>query len=216
MLNIYLIRHAESTGNVQPHIVGGRSNHLSLTKKGEKQAIALGKWLERREIHFDKVYASVAVRAKETARMACEEINYPFDEIQIEEELVELSQGDWTDRLREEVYTEAALKSIQEDPWNFKAPGGESQKEVEERMYDWLEMKVLPLFEQNLKIAIFSHGVAIKCLFRKIAGADPAITYRVAIENTSVSQYLFDERGWHIRRLNDFSHLDVYAADFED
>lgn len=215
MLDIYLIRHAESTGNVQSHIVGGRSNHLLLTEKGEKQAIVLGKWLAKKGIFFDRVFASVAIRAKETARLVCQEINLPTAEIYIEEDLVELCQGDWTGRLREEVYTEAALKAIQDDPWNFKAPGGESQKEVEERVYDWFEMNILPLFEQNLKIAIFSHGVAIKCLFRKIAGANPAITYRLAIENTSVTQYLFDERGWHVRRLNDFGHLEYYATEFE-
>ncbi|MDX2301718.1 MAG: histidine phosphatase family protein [Microscillaceae bacterium] len=215
MLDIYLIRHAESTGNIQPHIIGGRSNHLQLTAKGEKQAELLGKRLITQGFSFDKVYASVAVRAIETARIACNQMDFPVGEIKIQPDIVELCQGEWTGRLREETYTEQVMKIIHEDPWNFKAPGGESQKEVEERIFDWLEMEILPHFEQNLKIAIFSHGVAIKCLVRKITEANPAMTYRIFIENTSITQFCFDERGWHLRRLNDYGHLEMLTQDLE-
>jgi hypothetical protein len=60
------------------------------------------------------------------------------------ESLLELSQGAWEGALRAECYSAAVLKEIESDPWNFSAPGGESQRAVEERMCDFIHTHVLP------------------------------------------------------------------------
>ena len=126
MLDIFFIRHAESVGNVNNHLIGGRSDHLLLTPRGEEQAQLLGHRLHKEGIRFDKIYSSVAIRAKETARIACAQIpdfNLP---IHFDERLVESSQGEWEGQLRQEIFTPEVRKSIAENPQHFKAPGGES------------------------------------------------------------------------------------------
>ncbi|MEO1655290.1 MAG: histidine phosphatase family protein, partial [Bacteroidota bacterium] len=57
--------------------------------------------------------------------------------------------------------------------------------------------------------AIFSHGMAIKCLFRKISQANPHLTYRISLDNTSVCHFRYSERGWHLGRINDHAHLEL-------
>ena len=50
--------------------------------------------------------------------------------IVLSEELLELSQGTWEGAGRAECYTPQVLEEIKRDPWNFAAPGGESQKQA--------------------------------------------------------------------------------------
>ena len=95
MLDLYLIRHAESEMNVQEHLIGGRNDAVNLSPKGELQAWYLGKRFREDRIQFDYIYSSTAVRAQRTAQIVCQEIKYPLDRIIYSTALLELDQGDW-------------------------------------------------------------------------------------------------------------------------
>ncbi len=207
MLDIYLIRHAESEGNVNNHYIGGRSNHFNLTDRGVEQARKLGQRLNKEKITFDYVFSSIAVRAKHTAEIICEEIPFPTQQIHFAEHLVELSQGEWEGQLRELHFTPERRQEIDNDPWNFTPPGGESQREVEERMFDWICEHVIPLKEEKPRVAIVSHGMAIKSLFRKIMDANPAMTRNTILHNTAFTRLMYLEETWMVERFNDHAHL---------
>lgn len=66
MLSIYFLRHAETDYNAHAQFIGGRSNHIPLSTKGEKQALAAGKALRSFNIQFNKVYCSIANRTRQT------------------------------------------------------------------------------------------------------------------------------------------------------
>jgi broad specificity phosphatase PhoE len=66
MLAIYLLRHAETDYNAHAQLIGGRSNHLSLSTKGEKQALEIGRVLNDSGIRFDNVFCSIANRTRQT------------------------------------------------------------------------------------------------------------------------------------------------------
>lgn len=209
MLDLYFIRHGESEANLKPDFVGGRSDHVHLTENGKKQAELLGERLARTNTIFDKVYSSIANRAYETAIISCQKIGYSIDDIILSEEIVELNQGNWEGKPRKEVYTPEILKIINSNRWTFKAPNGESQKDVEERMYNWLEKEILDLSDNDCTIGIYSHGFAIKCLFRKIMNSDPHLTYQIQIDNTSITKFTYNQRKFHnLVFLNDVSHLE--------
>lgn len=208
MITVYFFRHAESMGNVNNHLIGGRSNHLPLSDRGYVQANLLGARLAREQFSPDHVFSSIAVRAMETARISCENIGFDYGRVVFSEDLVELSQGEWEGKNREEYYTPDVRILLKADPHNFKPPGGESQKEVENRMYHWMDrilQEANP--EDALKIGVFSHGFAIKSLVRKILDASPSMTFHTVVHNTSITCLQFHKARWMVERVNDFAHL---------
>eukprot|EP00775_Hariotina_reticulata_P012302 gene12302-12438_t len=64
---------------------------------------------------------------------------------------------------RPECYPPETLAVIKADPWNFAAPGGESQRQVEHRVTAFIEQSVLPTVSYGGPpgVVVF-HGLAIK------------------------------------------------------
>ncbi|QHV98229.1 histidine phosphatase family protein [Spirosoma endbachense] len=203
-MDFYLIRHAESQGNLNHHLIGGRSNHYPLSKAGEQQAIALANRLKREGIDFDCWYSSPAERTKQTA-ICLRDTVAPMTPIIWEDRLQELSQGDWEGQLRKTIYTVDQLAAINSNNWHHKAPGGESQFEVEERMYTFLES--LFGLESTAKIAVVTHGIAIKCLLRRLLNSSPSMTHKINLANTSLTVVKYQNGEWFIERVNDYAHL---------
>ena len=208
MINVYYIRHAESMGNVNHHLIGGRSNHYPLSERGENQAHLLGKRLKSENFSINHAFSSIALRAHHTGKIVCSYIDYPEAEIELSEELQELSQGDWEGKVRKEKFTDEVMQQVKSNPHHFKAPNGESQKEVEDRMFNWLDktVKSFPVGE-DLNVAVFAHGFAIKTLIRKMMSSSPQMTYWTVIHNTSITCFQFENNQWRIDRINDHAHL---------
>ncbi|MEL6134192.1 MAG: histidine phosphatase family protein, partial [Bacteroidota bacterium] len=201
-------RHAESEGNVNNHIIGGRSSHLPLTGRGEVQAQALGQRLQKENAHFDHVYASDAVRAQHTAQIVCSHLDIPLTSIQVTPSLAEVSQGDWEGKVRAEIFDTARFEQVQADPLHFQAPNGESQYDARQRMSQWLENIKLEFGGQSLHIAAFSHGYAIRSLIGHLLEASALMTRSIITHNTSITVLRLKTDQWLIERVNDFSHLD--------
>ncbi len=206
MIDLYLIRHAESTGNVDNHIIGGQSNHLKLTPRGEDQALRLGKRLAGEAFQPDLIISSIAVRAAHTARIASKEFGYSEDKIEYTAPASK-RQVTGEGKPRKEYYTKEAFLERAKDPLNFKPPGGESLLDVEERAHAFLEKSVIPRAEQYPSIALFSHGMTIRCIVRKILDAGADMAFQTVIHNTSITQLHYGKRGWQLVKLNDFVHL---------
>jgi len=210
MLDLYLFRHAESESNKNPHLIGGRSDETPLSPLGELQASWLGERLRDKGVDFDQIYSSTAARAKKTAAVVCKQIGYPLENIIYSERLLELDQGEWQGQPRTKIYTLQTLARIDKDNWNFTPPKGESQRQVEERIYSWIEESLLANYgrAEQTTVGAFTHGMAIKCVLRKILSSAPAMTHKIELENTSITRLKYDEKGWHLSRLNDASHLE--------
>lgn len=50
MLSTYLLRHAETDYNAHAQFIGGRSNQIPLSTKGEEQALEIDKRLKRKRL----------------------------------------------------------------------------------------------------------------------------------------------------------------------
>jgi phosphohistidine phosphatase len=73
---LWLLRHGEAV----PHESKADSDR-ELTARGERQAIAAGEGLARLGVEFAACYTSPKVRARDTARLACQALNVePIEE----------------------------------------------------------------------------------------------------------------------------------------
>ncbi len=208
ILDLYLLRHGESEANLS-NIVGGRIIGTPLSDRGRIQARALGERLIDEEITFDEVYVSPALRTTQTAEIVLGELEravIPGPRLVIVDELLELSQGELEGQSRDLIYTDKRRALMNANPFDYKAPGGESQREVEERAYGWIEKTLLDRNE-DLRIAIFGHGMVTKCLIRKFLDSNPANTYKMNIDNCSITRFKHDKKGWSMIQINDHSHL---------
>jgi broad specificity phosphatase PhoE len=148
---VYLIRHAESTMNERPELIGGRSPSATLTANGKRQARALGVFLKSQGISFNAIYSSPLDRAKQTALAICQELNISEEKLEYSDALMEMSQGQWEGRLRSEIYTPDLLNAIDRSQPDFHAPAGESQRQVEYRIIEFINSRVLRRAENPIQ-----------------------------------------------------------------
>jgi phosphohistidine phosphatase len=75
---IWLLRHGEAV----PH-ESKPDDERELTARGERQAVAAGAGLARLGVEFAACYTSPKVRARDTARLACEALNVQPEEAEV-------------------------------------------------------------------------------------------------------------------------------------
>jgi len=213
---LYLIRHGQSAVNILPDRVGQKGN-VPLTERGREQAQLLGERLAYKDkVSFDYVYSSDYTRAHDTCKIATGN-NQPLTLVPA---LREYSAGDWTDGSRSAAYTVPTLLRMATMTNAFLPPNGESLHMVERRASQWLEDTILynkqiSEYASNrkatgappLNIFAFSHGMTIKCLLHYIMGFDQSFTWKLTLENTSISKLYFGQEGWRLITINDHAHL---------
>ena len=167
---IYLLRHGEKIWNKQGRRQGWKDSPL--TKKGCSQATANGVRLRKLLANGDavKMYSSPQGRAWQTAVLVAEEINYPVNDILLENSLREISFGDWEGMTEPEVADRFPREWAKRnsDTWNNACPNGESYRDLRSRLEAWI--RLTKLGETSI---IVCHGQTSK-VFRGIyAGLQP-------------------------------------------
>lgn len=73
-----------------------------------------------------------------------QELGIPREAVEMTEAVQELGQGQWEGQLRSEIYTPAMLSVLNSTQPDFRAPGGESQRQVEFRMVEFFNNVAFP------------------------------------------------------------------------
>ena len=86
---------------------------------------------------------------------------------------------------------------IMEKGNDFVGPDGESIREVQKRATNWLEDELiynrkLCTEPQSFKVAIISHESTMRSLFHYIMGFDQKLIYKIGVDNTSISRFIFN------------------------
>jgi len=198
---IYLIRHAESEGNIfrRAH---GHYNGL-VTDRGYKQIAQLEERLS--SVVIDAVYASDLSRAYTTA----EAISRPRKlEINATQMLREVNMGVWEDKAWGELeYLDSDMSSkFSHDPARWSVSGSEPYKDVQNRMLKTI--KEIAERHDSETIAMVSHGFAIRalmCLLKNIPSHEAKkIPY---CDNTAVTLLNYENDEIEIEYYSDNSHL---------
>ncbi len=202
-VDLYAIRHLQSVANTEPHIVGGRSNHSPLADGAETEGVRTAQALMERRVVPDVVVASPAIRTMATAEIILSTMGITIEPI-IQDELQELDQGEWTGRIRSEVYTPEIFELMELHAKDFKADGGESMNEVGLRMYSHIDTfaGLAPQVDgRPLRVFAFTHGLAIRCLAGHIENWDRKQIYTTETPNGSVSKFLSRSGVWRVEYI---------------
>ena len=217
--NLTLVRHGQSTTNEQPDLMGQTAD-TPLSENGKKQAELLRKRLLKENNHIDRVWSSTYKRAWDTAEIALKDVSYDY--CVAASALREYDAGDWLGASRTETLTMPVIAKMAGLGHGFLPPKGESLHQVERRASLWLEENILynedrmadaqERLDQGkgpMNIFLFSHGMTIKCLLHYIMGFDQSFTWKVTIENTSLTKLHYGIKGWRLLSINDHAHLNL-------
>ncbi|MDB5169028.1 MAG: Phosphoglycerate mutase [Candidatus Saccharibacteria bacterium] len=197
MIDAYFIRHGMAKVNEQHGYYGGRSNASPLNEVGVHQSIVHGLDIARHGLMPDVVIASPAVRTRDTATLALQAAGVDLN-LLIEPRFQEVSQGSWEGQLRKKCMTRNMERRAVRLGDRFKAPGGESNREVRNRVLEAVHEEIEPLNipGQTSTVFVYGHAYASKLLYAHLAGWDFTHMRSQDIPHTSMTQLRFDDHDW--------------------
>lgn len=203
MVRVYLVRHCEAAGNKERVFQGSSDRDIS-----ENGAIQL-EFLRKRfaEIHIDKVYASPLKRAYKTAFAVAEGKGLP---VLLDPGLTEIDGGILEGKTFVDIFTNhnELETAWDERPQDFAPPGGESMRQVYERIWDAFCRIVNDPENEGKTLLIASHGAAIRNLLCRVTlGRIERLREMEWADNTAVSLLIADSQGVRAEYVNDSSHV---------
>ncbi|MEE6206653.1 MAG: histidine phosphatase family protein [Alphaproteobacteria bacterium] len=154
----YIFRHGQSTYNIAGR-TQGQTNDSVLTNLGRKQAVNIGQRLKDKNIEL--IICSPLRRSKQTAELVNQSLNVPIIDdmrfIEVDVGIIEGMHFSEIERDYAEEYKKWRSSDLRDDDFHFE--GGESKREVRQRVMEGLEYYV-----QNspfTNIAISSHGIML-------------------------------------------------------
>jgi broad specificity phosphatase PhoE len=221
---LLLVRHGESQGNVaaaQAHAAGAelidvpaRDADIDLSALGEKQARATGAAFAAMgaDARPQALVVSTYVRARETARIICDEAGLDLP-TRVDERLRDRELG-VLDRLTfagvEARYPEEAERRRWQGKFYHRPAGGESWADVALRLRTWVaDLDREPVAERLL---VVSHDVVIALLRYVCEGLEEEQVLRLArdtpLRNASLSRFLREDDGtWTVTSYDEVGHL---------
>ncbi|MBF8984488.1 histidine phosphatase family protein [Lutibacter sp. B2] len=201
MTKLFLIRHGETTWNVESKAQGAKN--IELSEVGRQQAAYLAERISKYKI--DYIFSSDLDRAYETASIIGGKINKEVSQIG---DLREMSFGKWeglTQKQIKEVYKEHFIV-WRNNPHKADIPDGERLIDVQNRALRAVNDVVDKHKGKN--ILIVSHGVTIKTIILGIMGIGLSDFYKITQNNTCINVIEYRDYGPVILRLNDTAHLE--------
>ncbi|WP_298209741.1 histidine phosphatase family protein [Ferrimicrobium sp.] len=192
---LILVRHGATptTGKILP----GRAAGLHLSATGITQAIAVGEQLGPRYGPVNGVLASPLERARETAEPLTQRLNRPLI---IDERLIECDFGEWTGATLTKLYRKPAWRELMAQAGNFRFPGGESIREVLNRMLDLVdEIRHQRAGETTVG---FTHADPIKILATEALGMHVDQMHRISVATASMTVFIINQSGIALDSLN--------------
>ena len=221
---LLLVRHGESEGNVAAAEAHATSSHridvpardadVELSDLGRRQAAAVGGGLRSMSEAERPQALSVSpyVRARETARLACEGAGLELP-TRVDERLRDRELG-VLDRLTfegvEALYPEEAERRRWQGKFYHRPAGGESWVDVAHRLRTWLAD--LDRQGTHERVMVVSHDVVIALMRYVCEDLDESEVLDLArntpLRNASISRLVRKSNGtWSVASYDDVAHL---------
>jgi 2,3-bisphosphoglycerate-dependent phosphoglycerate mutase len=171
MSKLVLLRHGQSQWNLENRFTGWKD--IELSENGILEAKKSGRLLKEKNIPIDVVYSSGLKRAIDTAIISMKEANYDHlfkngDLIIIKNIAVnERDYGDLTGLNKQETAEKYGKEQVHiwRRSYDVNPPGGESLKNVVERVKPYFESTMKKDLEDEKNILLSAHGNSLRALF---------------------------------------------------
>jgi len=162
MPELILLRHGESQWNLENRFTGWVD--VPLSPRGEDEARNAGEKLRGRRI--DKLYASVLVRAIETARLALEVAGIGPLPTERDPALNERMYGDLQGLNKAEAAQRFGAEQVHlwRRSYDVRPPGGESLADTAARVLPFWERHILPDLRAGKNVLVVAHGNSLRAL----------------------------------------------------
>jgi broad specificity phosphatase PhoE len=209
-VRLVLVRHGESTWNVEGRYQGRLDPPLSA--RGQAQAETLAKRLQREQLEaqkqrIDTIVSSPLTRALETANICARELSLP---VRRDDRLTEISHGEWEGRLREEIANRwpEMFTAWRTHPDTVRFPAGETLDDVRARFESFL----MDLRGASGVLAA-THDVIVRIAVLLAQGKPLSAFNDVRVDNAALNEFSFEAGRLAIARLNDTTHLGSLRSD---
>ncbi len=181
-VTIYFVRHGETDWNLAQRYQGQRDIPLNATgraqaaRNGRALALTLG-----REVGALDYVSSPLVRARETMEIMRREIGLPPDDYRVDDRLREINYGYWEGELWGELSVKdpQGFAAREADRWGWQPRGGESYRELSERVAGWLG-------EIERDVVVTAHGGVMRVLCGLSGALEPAEIFRLDVPQDKV------------------------------
>ncbi|HEY1096301.1 MAG TPA: histidine phosphatase family protein [Alphaproteobacteria bacterium] len=157
-MKIYLVRHGETTGDIEDRIGGSYDDHL--TSLGREQLAKTAQKLADKNIEI--IFSSPLVRARESAQIIQQAIGSP---IEIVDGFRERHYGVITGMLKSEAKAKYPEAIERHSDLTYTHPDGESYPDFYQRVVNAFASVTN---ENDRTMAIIGHGGSLKCILKEL------------------------------------------------
>jgi broad specificity phosphatase PhoE len=181
-LKLYFVRHGETDWNRAQRYQGQRDIPLNAT--GRSQAISNGRALTRvlgGEAETIDYVASPLMRARETMELMRRQLGLPAYDYRTDDRLREIHYGHWEGELWHELPTTdpAGYAAREADRWGWRPTGGESYRDLSERVAQWL-------CEVDRDAVVSAHGGVMRVLRGLSLALEPVEMFQLDVPQDKV------------------------------
>lgn len=190
---LIISRHAESEWNLLGKWTG--LTDVGLTEKGLREAQMLGEALK--DVQFDYAYRSALKRTTQTLEGILSGSGQPDVSVEVSQAINERDYGDLTGKNKWEVQSEIgdeAFNGIRRG-WDYPVPGGETLKDVYERVIPFFNDVILPRLSAGENVLFVAHGNSIRALIKYLDNIADEDIASVEMAFGSILLYEFSAEG---------------------
>lgn len=182
---LYIVRHGQSFFNRSKRFTGWIDSRL--TKKGKKQAEKVARDLK--EVKIDLAYVSSLSRAEETLKAILK--HHPEVKVIEDDRIIERNYGELSGKYHSSyIKKKPKLFWVYRRSYDVPPPGGESIKQVEERVMPFLEEVIEKIKKEKINVLIVAHGNSMRPMRRQLEKL--SVEEMMKLENAWDKAYVYE------------------------
>lgn len=198
MAYLVLVRHGQSEWNLLGQWTG--LTDVSLTEDGRDEARQAARTLEDIDLH--RAYSSQLQRAKHTLDEIVTHLRRDDLDRTEHAELNERDYGELTGKNKWQVKEEYGEEKFMawRRSWDHPVPGGETLKDVSERVLPFYEQRILADLKDGKNVIVAAHGNSLRALMKYLEDIADEDAHTVEIMTGEVLVYQIDDNGTLLKK----------------